>query len=61
MVYCFLVTTYPNPVNAIEYFVVDIIYGDRNEVRILANWRYRHGNDATLVAGGKPYDAAPGH
>ena len=59
MVYCSAITAHPNSIDAIEYCIVDRSSGDRNEVRILVDWRQHHGDDENLVAAGQPYDATP--
>ena len=61
MVYCHLVTTYLNPIDAIEYSAADRGFGNINEIRILTGWRYWPGNDVNSVIDGKPYSAAVGH
>ena len=59
MVYCLLVTTYLKNVDATKYCVADKGSGNRNEIRILVNWRYWLENDANSFAVGQPYGVAP--
>ena len=61
MVYCHLVATQPNPIDATEVCIADISSIDSNEVRIIFDWRQWHMNDANSVTAAQPYDAAPGN
>ena len=61
MVYCFLVTTYLNRVDATKYFVIDRGFGNSNEIRVLTGWIHWLRNDANSVAVGQPYGSTLGN
>ena len=50
MVHCHLSTAQPDPIYAIEDCVLDRRSGDRNEARILADWKNQCVNDADSIA-----------